>query len=94
MKKNLWLILKEAVANALRYSETEKLAVEIGFGRDTVFLKIQDFGVGFDPKNGRPAGNGLKNMALRAAEIRGTLDIESGPGAGTTVFLKCPLGGG
>lgn len=93
LKKNLWLILKEAVANALRYSETEKLAATIEFGRDAIFLKIQDFGTGFDPKTGRPSGNGLKNMALRAAEIRGKLDIESAPSRGTSVSIKCPTSG-
>lgn len=90
VKKNVWLIAKEAIANALRYSGTRRLSVEIGIGRAQVFLKIEDFGAGFEEKSLPDGGNGLKNMRVRAAELGGKLDIETQIGSGTRVVLTAP----
>ena len=52
-------------------------------------FEIRDNGVGFDPAT-ETAGNGLKNMRARAARMRGTIEIRSGPGDGTTLVLAIP----
>ena len=55
-------------------------------------LVIEDDGVGFDPseKGVGDRGIGLIGMRERAALIGATLQIESRPAQGTSVFLRSP----
>ena len=52
---------------------------------------VRDDGKGFDPAE-RSAGFGLLGMRERLALVRGTLEIESTPGAGTTMRATVPAG--
>jgi signal transduction histidine kinase len=54
-------------------------------------LSIEDDGKGH-PSNPTPGkGNGLLNMRNRMHQIRGNLEIKTGPGEGTTVVIYMPL---
>ena len=57
-----------------------------------VVLIIEDNGRGFDRAALRAGdhGIGLTGMTERAVLIGGTVDIETAPGEGTTVFVKVP----
>jgi signal transduction histidine kinase/ligand-binding sensor domain-containing protein len=90
VRRNLFLIFKEAINNAARHSACT--AVDVAFGRDddSFTLTIHDNGRGFDPA-AEPDGNGLINMRRRAARMGGTLDIATRPGAGATIHLVLPL---
>jgi signal transduction histidine kinase len=60
---------------------------------DHVLLVIEDDGIGFDraeKPTGQDRGIGLVGMQERAALIGGTLEIETAPGGGTTVFVQVP----
>ena len=90
-RKNLYLIFKEAVNNAIKYSDCTELRIALERERSTVVLRIQDDGKGFDQaaapsKSG--GGNGLPNMQKRAAELGAMLTITSAPGQGTLVELR------
>ena len=50
-----------------------------------VSLIVQDDGVGFDTGEEKRGHYGLVNMVERVRKFRGTVDIQSAPGAGTTV---------
>ncbi len=96
-RKNLYLIFKEAVNNAVKYSGCANLRVELLRDRYTIVLRVKDDGSGFDATatNGSVGGgNGLGNMRNRAAEIPGTLSITSTLGQGTTVELHFTPGEG
>lgn len=82
-RRNLYLIIKEALNNSLKYSRAKNIYVQVENGMK---VTISDDGVGFDTlaKNGR---NGIKNMRKRADEIGGELRIESAAGEGTEVVL-------
>jgi signal transduction histidine kinase len=54
-------------------------------------IEVSDNGQGFVVDSTREAGNGLRNMAARMAEIGGQFTVRSAPGEGTTVCLKLPL---
>ena len=83
VRKNIYLIFKEAVNNALKYSGCTLLKVSISQGE----IIIQDNGSGFDMRTEFP-GNGLKNIQQRAKEIKAKLDIQSSHDFGTLVSLK------
>ena len=58
-------------------------------------IQVKDNGIGFNAEkemnypSASLAGNGLKNMQARAAELKGVLNITSGE-TGTIVELTCP----
>ena len=52
---------------------------------------IEDDGAGFDPRAVREDGVGLLGMRERLALLDGRLEIESRPGAGTTLVAEVPL---
>jgi two-component system sensor histidine kinase UhpB len=89
-KRNLYLIFKEAINNIGKYSNASQVHVELEVKHHEVIMRISDNGAGFDLDQARK-GNGLHNMKLRAAALRGILDLTSAPGVGTTIVLHVPL---
>lgn len=85
-RKNLYLIFKEAMNNAAKYSNSS--IVEVHTMREDIHIKltIKDNGRGFDPEFIKK-GNGLANMHQRAAQINGQLIIRSAMDEGTTITL-------
>lgn len=90
-RKNFYLIFKEAVTNAYKYSNAENVTVDITAESGWLDMQIYDDGSGFDPSARNPGGNGLTNMRSRSQEIGAELQITSIPARGTTVRLKLGL---
>jgi ligand-binding sensor domain-containing protein/two-component sensor histidine kinase len=97
-RKNFYLIFKEGVNNALKYSDCKNLWVHIRIWHHQLELEVKDDGAGFDIDKIRKqahqslSGNGLRNMEMRAAEMKGVWVLNSVPGQGTTVHLRFPIG--
>jgi signal transduction histidine kinase len=89
-RRNVYLIFKESINNAVKYAECTRLNVDIEITGKILTLTIQDNGKGFDPATIRQ-GNGLQNLQKRASEIKGQLAIHSAPGAGTRIELHMRL---
>jgi signal transduction histidine kinase len=96
-RKNFYLIYKEAVHNALKYSSCTSLSVKISLKHHHLELSVKDNGVGFDLEKVQIhasqslSGNGLRNMEMRASEMKGQLQFNSKPGEGTQILLKFPV---
>lgn len=96
-RKNFYLVFKESVNNVIKYSGATNLEVKVNIIESHLILRVQDNGKGFDPLtiSGKSkqslGGNGLRNMQLRAKEMKGSFHIESAPGKGTTVILSFPF---
>jgi signal transduction histidine kinase len=90
-RKNIYLIAKEAINNAVKYSNATMLGITVQQVNGIFILEIADNGKGFDVQSVKK-GNGLMNMEERAAEISAELQIKSSHGNGTTVsiFHKIP----
>ena len=89
-RKNLFLIFKEFINNAAKYSEGTFINISISQALNELMLTIRDNGKGFDISN--PAnGNGLRNMKERALEVGANLKVESVVGTGTSLALGMPL---
>lgn len=91
-RKNLYLVFKEAVNNAAKYSGASRLSVRLAREEGELVLTVEDDGVGFDhalagAETAR-GGNGLESMQARAAEIEGGIRMESQSGEGTRVQLR------
>lgn len=89
-RKNIYLIFKEAVNNALKYSECRSIKISMSMQHKLFTMKVHDNGKGFDVEGTR-TGNGLGNMKMRAAELNGKLNIISSANDGTHIELVCPI---
>lgn len=93
-RKNFYLIFKEAVNNAIKYSGCKNLEVTIHIRNHQLELMVKDDGIGFDTEkvhihaSQSLSGNGLRNMEMRAAEMKGNLVMHSAPGKGTAIKLQ------
>jgi len=94
-RKNFYLIFKEAVNNALKYSECRNLWVDIKYRYQQLELTVRDDGKGFNAAKARSSnsmsGNGLQNMQIRAREMKGSWLIDSVEHEGTRVTLLFPI---
>ncbi|MGK4566285.1 tetratricopeptide repeat protein [Flavobacterium sp. 3HN19-14] len=89
-KRNIYLIFKEAVNNAVKYADCKKITISFSVHEKMLVLIIADDGKGFDA-NKNAFGNGLENMEQRAKDINGALDIVSENEKGTTITLSVRL---
>jgi len=90
VRRNLYLVFKEAVNNAARHSNCSRAEIEVRVEEARLRLTISDNGRGFDPA-ARTEGNGLLSMRRRAADLSGELSLESHIGAGSRLRLTIPL---
>lgn len=88
-RRNLLLLFKEALANAVKHSDCDSLEIGLGLKDGNMEMWVYDNGNGFDRWNN--FRHGLQNMCDRAAEIGGVCKIESAQGKGTRVFIKVPV---
>jgi hypothetical protein len=90
-RKNLFLILKEAINNAIKHSGCKNLSVHLSQRGRFAELKISDDGRGFEmetPGQGDYAiGNGMLNIRNRADQLDATINYQSNPGRGTTIRI-------
>lgn len=88
-------IVQEALTNVVRHARATRVQIELHFAGELLVLSVQDDGCGCDPaamSASAVAGGsvGLLGMRERAALIGGQLEVESSPGHGCTVRLRCP----
>ncbi len=88
-RRDFFLIFKEAINNAAKYSQAEKVEVKVTKEKEQLHLSISDNGIGFMMAN-ETSSNGLKNMKTRAEALKGFLQIRSEPGKGTTILAIVP----
>lgn len=86
-RKNLFLIFKEIVNNAAKYSEATMLKILFSKNHTGWIMDISDNGKGFDPQSAK-SGNGTINIRKRAEDMHATLRLFGGPGEGTRIVLE------
>ncbi|MQS40065.1 GAF domain-containing sensor histidine kinase [Streptomyces katsurahamanus] len=87
-------VAQEALHNALRHSDADRVDVALTRRGQGAVLSITDNGRGFEPRAIRRAGRhlGLVSMRDRASGIGGKLTVQSAPGKGTTIEMEAPGG--
>ncbi|HEX7315966.1 MAG TPA: two-component regulator propeller domain-containing protein [Pyrinomonadaceae bacterium] len=103
LRREVFLIFKESVNNAVKHSGATRAEVEFRLEGNELLLRVADDGRGFDASGagrsgeyertiGGAGGNGLYSLCKRARELGGEYEVRSAPGAGTTVSLRLPVG--
>lgn len=90
---NLLRILQEAVMNAVKHSGGTRIAVGARLSASHAFFSVRDNGRGFNAESAKEKGegNGLHNMAYRAAEAGLVLSIRPDESGGSVVEIALPL---
>ncbi len=91
VRRSLLLAVKEAINNAVKYSEADRLFLRIHVQSRVVLVVVEDNGKGFDLKQADSTRNGLINMTQRMSELGGRCRIITKPGAGCRVEFEVPL---
>lgn len=90
LRREAFLLFKEAVSNMVRHSECSDAELEFRLEDDRLVLRVSDNGRGFDVPAAR-AGHGLRSMAQRTEALGGHLAVLSQPGHGTTLTFVIPV---
>lgn len=88
-EREIWRIAKEAVTNVEKHARASELSITWFCDGARATLVVSDNGVGFT--KGTPTrldSYGILGMRERAASIGARLELDSAPGAGTTVLVQ------
>jgi signal transduction histidine kinase len=86
MQLAIFRLLQECLNNIQKHARASRVKARLRYDADLVSLTVADDGVGFEPAaQAEPGHYGLTNMEERAKKFRGTLEVQSAPGKGTTI---------
>lgn len=90
----LYRVAQEALSNVLKHAQATQVTVSVSDAVGGVQLTVTDDGIGFNPteasRHALPGHLGMRSMHERAVVAGGSLEIESKPGAGTTIRCWLP----
>ncbi len=86
LRRHLYLMIKEAINNAAKYSNAKKITVRMSLNQQRLSICIEDNGIGFNI-DASVGGNGLTNLKNRAQTIQAQLEINSAIGRGTAICI-------
>jgi len=86
-RQHIYLVLKEAINNLVKYSRATQAILRVSFDQHILELLVKDNGKGFDNQS-LSTGNGIPGMQRRADLMGAQLSITSAPGQGTEIRLK------
>ena len=87
-RHNLFLVIKEALNNVLKYSQAKRITISLDVGLSFFKITIKDDGKGFCPERISTTSNGIKNMKERMDLIGGKFEMKSKIGEGTEISIK------
>ena len=88
----IYRIVQELTSNIMRHAEANEMSIQLLRKKNSIHISVEDNGKGFNTKNEAiRKGIGLKNIESRLYPLNGSLDIDSVPGRGTSVFIEIPL---
>jgi len=86
----LFRVVQEALSNVRKHSGASRVSVALRSTRTFVGLTVTDNGDGFDPQRLTQDRMGLSGISERVRLLGGAVEIETRPGAGTTVRATLP----
>lgn len=87
---NLYRILQEQTNNIMRYSKATIVEVTLLLVNNSIRLRINDNGIGFDTKKNK-TGIGLHNIKKRTELFSGNFFLKSAPGKGCEIIVEIPI---
>ncbi len=87
----LYRIVQEALTNIVKHADATSVSIIVASAPGTVRAVIEDNGAGFDARQVRDGALGLVGMRERVSLLGGRFEVESAPGAGTTLVAELPV---
>ncbi len=88
----LYRIIQELSNNAIKHAAAQNIFIQIDTHEKGISLTVEDDGKGFNTTHlATIKGAGLQNVQARIDYLKGSLDIDSAPGKGTSVNIEIPL---
>jgi signal transduction histidine kinase len=85
---HLFHICHEGLSNASRHARASHISLSLTRTEDTVTLRIEDDGIGFEPPQLiTPGHRGLANLRARVSQLNGALKLDSAPQQGTRLIV-------
>jgi signal transduction histidine kinase len=101
LEVTLFRVAQEALTNVAKHANATRVGLTVSYVGDLVLLDVRDDGVGFNVSFENTAdagandhGYGLSAMRQRLQRVGGSLEVESGPSAGTAISASVPMSGG
>ncbi len=90
---SIYRIIQELVNNILKHAIAKEINLQLNvFDAQLFNLIIEDDGIGFEINELMDStGMGLKEIESRVKTMNGTISIDSGKGAGTSITIDIPL---
>jgi len=88
----VYRIVQELLNNVLKHANAKTVLLQLIKHHDQLSMTVEDDGRGFDTSilvNGK--GAGMHNIHSRVDYLKGSLDIQSQPGKGTSIHITCTL---
>jgi len=89
-RRNIYLVIKELLHNAVKHSGAQKIQIEATSSPDLVIRIVETGGQGFIPENMEKEGNGLYNIQKRMSQIGGKLHFHQTP-TGMEISIMLPI---
>ncbi len=86
----IYRIVQELLNNIIKHANASKVLVQVMKNDKELNITIEDNGIGFNKEEASiKNGAGLKNVQSRVDYLKGSLDIQSTPGKGTSIHIDC-----
>ncbi|MCF3107579.1 histidine kinase [Niabella sp. CC-SYL272] len=87
----VYRIVQELIHNVLKHAAASNALVQLSYAEGALSVTVEDNGRGMDIVQRLHAGGmGWQNIQNRVDFLKGTLDIQSQPGRGLSVFIEIP----
>ena len=87
----IYRIIQEAMINAVKHSEGDRVELSIKRNNNVLDVKIIDNGKGFDPEEFSDKHFGISIMSERILLLGGSFQVNSEPGQGTRIYITVPF---
>ncbi|WP_028535233.1 PAS domain-containing sensor histidine kinase [Paludibacterium yongneupense] len=86
----LFRIVQEALTNVARHAAASHVVIRLAYTDAELVLKVEDDGRGFDPA-AMSRSFGLVGIRERVWMLRGSVEVDSAPGAGARIIVRIPF---
>jgi two-component system, NarL family, sensor kinase len=86
----IYPVVLELMNNILKHARASQATVQLVRHPQYINITIEDNGKGFDVKTQRGDGIGLKNVMSRIQYLKGSINIDSEEGQGTSIMIDIP----
>ncbi len=86
----IYRIVQEMLTNTLKHAQASEVVLQVSENKNRFYITLEDNGIGFDTSTHKK-GLGIENIKNRIAYLKGTFEIDSHPGNGTTINIEIPI---